>query len=80
VTLRLVSDIESPDNTNVPAMLRQYAKEIEAGEFGDVTMGVLLLESGDVLHLGEEFSAYEVMGLFEAAKLQTFADTVIEDD
>ena len=79
MTLRLVSDNEEPDNTNLPAMLRQYAKDIEAGEFGEVRMGVLLLESGDILDLGEEVSAYELMGLFEAAKLQAFADHVSDD-
>jgi hypothetical protein len=79
MTLRLVSDNEEPDNTNLPAMLRQYAKDIESGEFGDVTMGVLLLETGDILHLGEEISAYELMGLFEAAKLQAFADFAADE-
>jgi hypothetical protein len=79
VTLRLVSDNEEPDNTNLPAMLRQYAKEIESGEFGEVSMGILLLETGDILHLGEEVGAYEIMGLFEAAKLQAFADHIADD-
>lgn len=79
MTLRLVSDNEKPEHSNLPAMLRQYAKEIEAGEFGDITMAVLLLETGDVLHLGEEISAYETMGLFEAAKLQAFADHVADE-
>jgi hypothetical protein len=79
MTLRLVSDNEEPDNTNLPAMLRQYAKEIESGEFGEVSMGILLLETGDILHLGEEVGAYEIMGLFEAAKLQAFADHIADD-
>lgn len=80
MTLRLVSDNEEPDNANVPAMLRQYAKEIEAGEFGDIGMAVLLLESGDVLHLGDELTSYEIIGLFEAAKFNALADLASEDE
>jgi hypothetical protein len=83
VTLRLVSDNPEPgrpDYADIAAMLRQYAGEIEAGQYGDdVICALLVLETPAkplVLGCGEEPSPYEMMGLFEAAKLNVFADQV----
>jgi hypothetical protein len=85
VTLRLVSDNaepRSPDYANIPEMLRQYAAEIEAGAYGDPICAVLIIERADqlaILGCGEEPTAYEMMGLFEAAKLKAFADDFVDD-
>ena len=83
MTLRLVTENDHPgrpDYANIAEMLRQYAAEIEAGQYGeDVICGLLILETPErpiVLGCGEEPSPYEMMGLFEAAKLNVFADQV----
>lgn len=86
VTLRLVSDNPeptAPDYSNIPEMLRQYAAEIEAGQYGDTNLAVLvMLDVDDALTIvgcGEDPTPIELMGLFEAAKLQSFADHVSDD-
>lgn len=84
MTLRLVSDNAEPglpDYGNIPEMLRQYANELEAGQYGDVASVILLLDGPNLnwLGCGEEPTPYELMGLFESAKLRVFADDVIED-
>jgi hypothetical protein len=85
MTLRLVSDNPDPtgpDYSDIPAMLRQYAAEIETGQYGELISVVLLLERDkDLLTIGcgEDRSPYELMGLFEAAKLRVFADDLVEE-
>jgi hypothetical protein len=80
MTLRLVSDNpdpSGPDYGNIPEMLRQYAAEIEAGQYGEPLSVVMVVERDEdllILGCGEDPSPYELMGLFEAAKLQAFAD------
>jgi hypothetical protein len=82
VTLRLVADNPEPglpDYRNIAEMLRQYANEIEAGQYGDIVSALLVLETPTkpiTLGCGEEPTPYEVMGIFEAAKLHAFADHV----
>ena len=84
--LRLVTNNDEPgipDYANIAEMLRQYAGEIEAGQYGDVICALLVLETPAkplVLGCGENPTPYEVMGIFEAAKLHTLADTLITDD
>ncbi len=79
MTLRLVSDNETPgtpDYANIAQMLRQYANEIEAGQYGELDCAILVMQGEDIMVLGcgEDPTAFELMGLFEAAKLQAFAD------
>ena len=86
MTLRLVSDNsdpEGPDYANVPQMLRQYANEIEAGQYGDVEMAMIAVLAGDdvfTLGCGEEPTPLEMIGMFEAAKLKTLADMYSGDE
>jgi hypothetical protein len=81
MTLRLVSDNANPtgpDYGDIPAMLRQYANEIEAGQYGEVISAVIVLELEEdisILGCGEDPTPYELMGVFEAAKLKIFADS-----
>lgn len=83
--LRVVSDneeITGPDYANIPEMLRQYANEIDAGQYGEVFRGIVVLELDDslvTLGCGEDSTPYELMGIFEAAKLRVFADDLIEE-
>lgn len=57
-------------------MARELASRLDAGEFGEVTTVVTLVASADGLSIhswGHAPSGYELMGMFECAKLQCFA-------
>ena len=89
VTLRVVID-----NTNVETipvgnlmdiggMARRFADQLDANEYGDVLRTVKIVETGaglTILGWGENTTAYELMGMFEAAKLRVFADDAFADD
>lgn len=85
MTLRLVVENDEPgtaDYGDIPAMLRQYAAEIETGQYGEVFRAVMVMELTDgiaTLGCGEDPTPYELMGLFEAAKLRVFADDLTDD-
>jgi hypothetical protein len=86
VTLKLVSNIAELPVTNyadIAAMARKFADELEAGEHGTLHRAVLICQADDTslsIHgWGESTSAYEMMGLFEAAKLNVFADQLVDD-
>ena len=81
MTLRLVTDNEDPtgpDYGNIPEMLRQYAAEIEAGQYGEPISVTLVVERKEddlmLLGCGEEPSHYELIGLMEVAKLTAIAE------
>ena len=68
--------------TNIAAMARQFADDIEAGDFSVVHNALVVIMRDDgltILTWGEGASPYEMMGAFEAAKLNVFADTVIDE-
>jgi len=86
VTLRIVSDntVELPivNVSDVAANLRLLADSIDRGEQDGMRscVFVIVYESGLSIHVkGENCTPYELMGLFEAAKLRVFADDAIED-
>jgi hypothetical protein len=86
-TLRLavdnVSELPVGNLRDIPAELRELANTVERGEAGDVESCIFLVvrEGGISIYVrGESCSAYELMGLFEAAKLRVFADDAVEDD
>jgi hypothetical protein len=87
MTLKLVSDntVELPVGNlmDIGGMARRFAEDMDAGEYGDVFRTVVIVQREDgALHIlgwGENTCAYELMGLFEAAKLRVFADDAIED-
>jgi hypothetical protein len=68
---------------DIGGMARRFADDLDAGEYGTVERTVVVVQHEDgslvILGWGENSSAYELMGLFEAAKLRVFADDVIED-
>jgi hypothetical protein len=88
MTLKLVHDsnvveLDTPNYGDVPACLRRLADEIEQAIHADVFRAVVVLQTDEALSLatlGESSSAYELMGLFEAAKLRVFADDAIDDE
>jgi hypothetical protein len=87
VSLKLVSDNVSElpvgNLMDIGGMARRFADDLDAGEYGDVLRTIVVAQRDDgalvILGWGENTSAYELMGLFEAAKLRVFADDVIED-
>jgi hypothetical protein len=86
VTLRVVSDNTLPlpigNLMDIAGMARRFADQIDAGEYGDVIRAVVVLETPEALTTigwGENTTAYELMGIFEAAKLRVFADDLIDD-
>jgi hypothetical protein len=83
VTLRLVENVsELPvrNLSDVAAMARGFGDDIEAGDYGDVHRAVVIVQGEDgtltMLGWGENTTAFELMGICEAAKLQAFADYV----
>jgi hypothetical protein len=88
VTLKLVHDanvvpLDTPNYGDVPGCLRRLAEEIEADTHGDIFRAVMVLQTDcgiAISRLGECCTAYELMGLFEAAKLRVFADDAIPDE
>lgn len=84
--LKLVADntVELPivNVSDVPANLRLLADTIERGDVADLRscIFVMVTDCGLSIYVkGENCSPYELMGLFEAAKLRVFADGAIED-
>jgi hypothetical protein len=87
MALKLVSDntVELPVGNlmDIGGMARRFADDIDAGEYGEVVRTIALIETPTglvILGWGENTSAYELMGLFEAAKLRVFADDAIDDE
>jgi hypothetical protein len=64
---------------DIAGMAERFAEDLRTGEYGDVARSVLIVETPEGLTMlgwGENTTNYELMGLFEAAKLQVFADYV----
>lgn len=86
MTLKVIVDntVELPvvNLSDVPANLRLLADSIERGETAALRscVHILVYDHGLSTHIsGENCSAYELMGLFEAAKLRVFADDITEE-
>lgn len=76
------------DNTNVEhlpirnladiaGMARGFADDLDAGRWGNCDRVVCIVENEEgiaILGWGENTTAYELMGIFEAAKLRVFAE------
>jgi hypothetical protein len=84
--LRLaVNNVEALPIVNVAdiaANLRLLADSIDKGEQGEMRscVFVIVYGSGLAIHVkGENCSPYELMGLFEAAKLRVFADDAVDE-
>lgn len=78
-----VSEFPIRNLNDVPQMARGFADDIDAGEWHEIHRAVVIVQHEDgslsLLGWGENTSPYELMGLFEAAKLQSFADHVSDD-
>jgi hypothetical protein len=78
-----ITELPVRNLNDVPQMARGFADDIDAGEWGEICRAVVIAQGEDgsltILGWGENTTAYELMGLFEAAKLQAFADHIADD-
>ena len=78
-----VSELPVRNLGDVANMARGFADDVDAGEWFDIHRAVCVVQCEDgtltVLGWGENTTAFELMGIFEAAKLQVFADHVSDD-
>ena len=86
MTLRLVDDNVTPlpvrNLNDIASMARGFADDLDSQAYGEVTRVICIAEHEAglaILGWGENTSPYELMGLFEAAKLRVFADDAIDD-
>lgn len=88
MALKLVHDanvatIPIANLNDLGGMARDLGERLDGNEFGDVVTIVTLIVTEDGLSIhsfGECPSGYELMGMFETAKLQCFADNVAGDE
>jgi hypothetical protein len=80
------SNVEQFPASNVrdlPSMARALADDLDKGLHGEVVSLITIMVRPDGLAIswwGENCTPYELMGLFEAAKLRVFADDAIGDE
>lgn len=88
MTLRIVSDNTNVENlpirnlADIGGMSRGFADDIDEGKWGKVDRVICLVENENgisILGWGDNTSAYELMGMFEAAKLRVFAEDFCDD-
>ncbi len=83
MTLRLVSENPEPVIAiQFAEQARKFADALEAGEYGEVERIALVVEYDGGLTTeawGARVNPYDLMGLFEGAKLFTFADSVDDE-
>lgn len=56
---------------DIAACARKFADCLEAGDFGEISMAMLVIETQDTLetlHWGETISIREAIGIFDIAK------------
>jgi len=85
VSLKLVTDntVELPvENVmDLPGQARHFADRLEAGDFGNVSRVLIVIDGAPLRfqYSGAGASAYELMGLLNAAQMLIFADQNDED-
>ena len=80
MTLKLVAvEGETLPEATLADELQDFTDNVEVDATGVIS--VVVLAGGDlrIAWFGEDYSPYELMGLFEAAKLRVFADDAIAD-
>ena len=86
--LRIVSDNTNVEHlpirnlSDIAGMARGFADDVDAGQWGQVDRVICLLENENgisILGWGDNTTAYELMGMFEAAKLRVFAEDITGD-
>jgi hypothetical protein len=78
-----ISELPVGNLMDVADMARRFAKHIDNGEWDCMVRCVVVVETEagmTIIPWGESSSPFELMGMFEAAKLRVFADTMVDDD
>jgi hypothetical protein len=68
---------------DIAACVRRFADQLEAGDIGQPTRLILVVDRPDgiaVTTLGENATAFEIMGLLEAAKIRAYEANIIGED
>ena len=68
---------------DIAGMARGFADDIDQGRWGTVDRVIFLVENEDgirILGWGNNTTAYELMGMFESAKLKVFAEDFCGDE
>ena len=68
---------------DIASMARRFADQVEAGEYSKPNRAIVIVERDDgltILSWGQGLSAYELMGILEAAKLNVFAEDLADDE
>lgn len=75
-----VSDLPVGNLQDIAGMARRFADQVDAGDYAEVHRVISIVQGEDgvltILGWGENSTAFEMMGICEAAKLQAFADYV----
>lgn len=78
-----VEEFPSGNLQDVAGMARRFADGVDDGDWFDIHRAVVVVQGEDgtltLLGWGENTTSFELMGIFEAAKLQVFADHVSDD-
>jgi hypothetical protein len=86
VTLTLVKSdnvVQIYETCDIATMAREFADDIEAGHFPGATRVLALVQRDGgmtIVSFGEPVEAYEIIGLFEAAKFHAMADMIVPDE
>ena len=78
-----VSHLPIRNLVDIAGMARGFGEDIDAGRWGTVDRVICLVENEEgirILGWGNNTTAYELMGMFEAAKLKVFAEDFCGDD
>lgn len=87
--LRIVSDNTNVEHlpirnlADIAGMARGFADDVDIDRWGKVDRVICLVENEKGIHIlgwGENTTAYELMGMFEAAKLRVFAEDMTGDE
>lgn len=85
--LRIVADNTIDLNIynfqDIAACARKFADQLEAGEQGEPTRVIVILDTPDGVALnlwGENVNGFEMVGLLEVAKLRAWENNVADDD
>jgi hypothetical protein len=64
-----IVEFPKPSLHDIPQMLRNIADDIEAGDFGSVQSGVMLLETDQTLHTfgWGDAEGFKAVGMFQTA-------------
>jgi hypothetical protein len=78
-----VTELPVGNLMDIAGMARRFANGVDDGDWLDIHRAVVVVQGEDgtlsILGWGENTSSFELMGIFEAAKLQVFADHVSDD-